>query len=175
MELTRSRGSSVWSRQEAKLGDNLLSYLTMPPLSTPYGAVAAYRSISRQPYKVYWKILQPLQHNTGRGHCTWRVHPLCNRQPCYTTQASITSTTHGGLAGHTMPQALPPYQLSLCWWWPACVRHEWEPPSSLRSSGSWLTSSSSRPAFCSSVWFQPVSSRGPTSGLLGLRFPSPAS
>ena len=108
MELTRSRGSSVWSRQEAKLGDNLLSYLVMPPLSTPYGAVAAYRSISRQPYKVYWKILQHLQHNSRRGHCTWRVHPLCNRQPCYTTQASITSTTHGGLAGHTMPQALPP-------------------------------------------------------------------
>ena len=76
MELTRSRGSSVWSRQEAKLGDNLLSYLVMPPLSTPYGAVAAYRSISRQPYKVYWKILQHLQHNARRGHCTWRVHPL---------------------------------------------------------------------------------------------------
>ena len=70
VELTRSRGSSVWSRQEAKLGDNLLSYLTMPPLSTPYGAVAAYRSISRQPYKVYWKILQHLQHNSRRGHCT---------------------------------------------------------------------------------------------------------
>ena len=34
VELTRSRGSSVWSRQEAKLGDNPLSYLIMPPLST---------------------------------------------------------------------------------------------------------------------------------------------
>eukprot|EP00964_Phaeocystis_antarctica_P021696 scaffold12063_cov68-Phaeocystis_antarctica.AAC.1 len=36
VELTRNRGSSVWSRQEAKLGDNPLSYLIMPP-SAPSG------------------------------------------------------------------------------------------------------------------------------------------
>ena len=164
MELTRSRGSSVWSRQEAKLGANPLSYLIMPPSAPPTVPLQPIAVSAGNLIRCTGRYCNACNTTLGGGTALGGYTPLCNRQPCYTTQASITSTTHGGPAGHTMPQALPPYQLSLCWWWPACVRHEWEPPSSLGSSGSWSTSSSSRPASCSSVWFQPVSSRGPTSG-----------